>query len=81
MAARVLGNTPEEMEADAKALLGQLRGEQEQQQQQTAASQQQQRQQPDPTQGGGQGAMALNGDPIENAMRAAVGLQPISSTG
>jgi hypothetical protein len=76
MAGRVQGDTPEAMAADAKELAKVFAGAQQ-------ARQRTERSRPDPSQGAGQSAtattggseaLALNGDPLYQSLRAAVGI-------
>jgi septal ring factor EnvC (AmiA/AmiB activator) len=76
MAPRLQGSTPEELAADAKTLAGLLSASTQAAADQAAAAQSAQRQRPDPSQGnGGAGPLALNGDPIQEAVERALGIR------
>ncbi|GAY12042.1 hypothetical protein [Pseudonocardia sp. N23] len=64
LADRLRGNTEEELTADAKALAALTANAQ-------ASGREERRRTPDPSQGQG---MALNGDPLEDSLRAALGI-------
>lgn len=77
MAARLQGATLEEMTADAKELAKRFGSAAAQQQAVQAAAAAAQRSRPDPTQGQGHPneGMPLNGSPIEDSVRAVLGMK------